>query len=253
VGAAVRTAQDFTHWQLAPDLVSDDEHRELCQVGYVEVQEGLYAQMLRCPVCSYRTELEKTRAAIERSGIGARYWGLEWDDLETPDPLPRLRDSCGRIGEIIAAGHSLVLTGGPGGGKTQCAVLAIKAAIRAGHTAHLDNLGRLSVEVRESYSGDGGLSEAGVVRHLSGVDLLVLDDLGAGETANAEVERRVLYLVLETRQNAAKPTIVTTNLTQGELARTVGARILNRLQPMATVEFRHGKNFRLNGQEEVLW
>lgn len=245
--------EQLRHWEADPTKVATEEHSRFCLDGYCYVEQDGNDAALTCPVCRNEKALAKAQAAIERSGIGVRYWGLEWRDLEQLDPLPRIETACGRIGEVVSAGHNLVLIGAPGCGKTQSAVMIIKAAIRAGYTAHLENLGRVSADIREGYSSRDAISEAGVIRQLSETDVLVLDDLGAGETANAEVERRVLYLVMEARQNAAKPTIVTTNLTLTELSKAVGVRIMNRLQPMASITFAHGKNFRLASQQGVLW
>lgn len=241
---------------MMPETVPEDRHSAECREGYLTVQDGRYEQLLPCPVCKQKTaedaEMMRVEQSIERSGIGKRYFALEWGDLELLDPLPRVKEGCDSIAQIIDAGHSLLLYGAPGGGKTVAAVLAVKSAIRAGRTARIENLGRLASEIRGGYNGVG-LSENEVVRELSGVDLLALDDIGAGETANAEVERRILYLIMEARQNAAKPTIVTTNLSQLELVGVVGARIMNRLQPLTALAFKHGKNFRLKNQSEALW
>lgn len=253
IDSYVMTHTELERWQKAPGGVSENDHNRYCMDGFCYIEQDTGDAATPCPICRYRKALIKTQNAIERSGIGVRYWGLEWTDLEPLEPLPRIQTACERITEIVERGQSLVLLGAPGCGKTQSAVLILKAAIRSGYSAHLENLGRVSADIRESYTTRELVSEAGVVRQLSEVDLLVLDDVGAGETANAEVERRVLYLVMEARQNAAKPTVMTTNLTLSELSKTVGVRIMNRLQPMASITFAHGRNFRLNNQQGLLW
>lgn len=252
----IRERSHYALWELSPETVSGDEHRG-CSGGYLTIQDGSYERLLACPVCAYHrgveAELQRVKLSIERSGIGARYLALEWDDLEMLEPLPRVRAGSEKIGEIIKAGHSLLLYGAPGSGKTAGAVLTVKAAIKAGHSARIENLGRLASEIRGGYNGGTGKQEIDVVRELSAVDLLVLDDIGAGETANAEVEKRVLYLVMEARQNGGKPTVITTNLSQNDLVNVVGVRIMNRLQPLTMLAFKHGKNFRLKNAEAGLW
>lgn len=243
----------FDPWRANPAEVDATEHRAYCYGGYVDVTQDGYDQILRCPVCEYERELQACERCIEVSGIGSRYFGLEWSDLDMVDPMPRIKAACERIGSVLDAGHNMLLTGEPGSGKTQAAVLCMKAAIRKGYSARLGNLGRLALDIRASYGREAGSStEAQVVRELSAVDLLVLDDMGAGETVSAEVERRVLYLVLEARQNAAKSSVLTTNLSPQKLQNTIGARIMNRLNPLAIVPFTHGKNYRLKTRE-VLW
>lgn len=198
-----------------------------------------------CPECEREKQLRRAEEQIGSSGIGPRYLGLEWADLELVDPLPRVKDACARIDTVIEAGESALFHGKPGTGKTQAAVLLVKATIRAGYTARVENLGRLGVNIRAGYDDRlKGPSEARVVDLLSRVDLLVFDDIGAGETSNAAIEQRILYLVTEARQNAVKPTVITTNLGTEAFAKNVGQRIVNRLMPLTTIAFSHGRNFR---------
>lgn len=224
--------------------------------GSFKVMDGSYDVRYLCPLCKTdrdRAELAaKVQKQVEASGIGPRYWDTTWDDLEIVKPLGDLRAASERITDIIRAGHSLILCGSPGTGKSQAAVLLIRAAIEAGHTATIVNIGRVGMEIRASYDEPGGITEAGETKRLAAVDLLVFDDLGAGEAGDAKIERRLLYFVAEARQNARRPTIVTSNLTATELRDFLGERVMNRLMPAEVMAFNHGRNFRLP-KEKTLW
>lgn len=235
--------------------VGEPENEHGCDGGfrYVTQDDGTIA-VEPCRECEAEKRLKRLEQEIRASGIGDRYFGVEWEDLELVEPMPRIRAACERIGEIIDAGESALLHGTPGTGKTQAAVLLVKAAIRAGYTARVENLGRLAMNVRAGYDDRTLPSEKSVVDELSTVSLLVLDDIGAGETDAATVEKRVLYLVTEARQNATLPTIVTTNLDGILLKKHIGQRILNRLSPLTTIGFTHGRNFRRRaGTESSAW
>ena len=127
-----------------------------------------------------------------------------------------------------------------------------KTAIRSGLNARVVNIGRLCVDVRRGYS-DQGLTESAALESLGTTDFLILDDLGAGETRNATLENRLLYLALEERQNRRLPTIITSNLEPDALVTKLGSRLLNRLQPLTVLEVNHGRNFRLPSGRDSLW
>lgn len=252
------TTEAFHEIQHTPELLTPEVHQQVCDHGHVwiydeqESARGYDPRVGMCPQCRNQARLRELQREIEASGIGERYFHTEWEDLELIDPMPRIKAATERITEVIESGENALLHGPPGGGKTQAAVLLVKAAIRAGHSARLDNLGRLGMDIRAGYDGDGA-SEAQTVNDLAAVGLLVLDDIGAGETGTAKVEQRILYLVTEARQNAQAPTVLTTNLTPQSLAATLGGRIVNRLQPLASIGFSHGRNFRKPTGQEGLW
>ncbi|CAM4160655.1 ATP-binding protein [Deinococcus marmoris] len=246
------TSADLDRWKTDPALLTDEQHARSCAAGMIEVEtEPGHSVAAPCPRCAAARREVTLRERLTAAGIAARYLDLEWAGLDTTlAPFPRLERATANIGEIITGNDSLVLTGPPGSGKTQVAVLAAKAALAVNFSALVVNLGRLALDVRESYQGSGaGITERAALELMIRPDLLVLDDLGAGETDTATVERRLLYLALEDRQNARKPCIVTTNLTAAELAKHLGARNLGRLQPLEIIQMDHGRNFRVSGEK----
>lgn len=239
--ALVLTEAEAATWEQEPGAITDEEHDKRCQRGYLYADTD--GTMTHCPVCAYRQLEADFRKRLENSGIGSRYLDVEWGDLKIIDPLPRIKASVTRIKELRASGANALLTGPPGTGKTQAAVLILKAAIRAGLTARIENLGSLGMDIRDGY-GAGDTTESGVVKSLSALDILALDDIGAGETGGAKIEQRILYMILEARQNNRRPVVLTTNLSAHELAAAVGQRIINRLAPLSIINFDHGRNFR---------
>jgi DNA replication protein DnaC len=161
------------------------------------------------------------------------------------DPFPLVKASCAQIADVIASGHNLLMAGPPGSGKTQSAAMLVNAAVRTRHSAVFTNLGRTAMEVRSSYDTPGGTTERDETQRLARTDLLILDDVGAGEAVEGKVERRLLYFVTEERQNQKRPTVITTNLSVTELRSLVGLRIINRLMPLEVLNFTHGRNFRI--------
>lgn len=232
--------------ELLRSLTPRDAHERYCAAGWIEqVSEDGYTAMLKCPYCATRAAETELRLAVEASGIGSRYLDTTWADLDLPDPLPALKAASERITEIITSGHNALLAGPPGTGKTQAATLLLKAAIAEGHTARLANIGHTAMTVRAGYDDHAaGDSEAAVVERLARPSLLVIDDIGAGEAGEGKLELRILYFVLEQRQNARRATLLTSNLTPQQVTAFLGTRITNRLMPLETFVFNHGRNFR---------
>ena len=199
----------------------------------------------RSPEYARALNADKARKELVNAGVGERYWHMHSSQLTPTDALKRVLTGIKRYHEI--KGHNLILSGGLGTGKTQAAILILKKALHEGDTALLQNLGLLAVTVRDGYSAafdQEKLTEHGAIARMATPDVLILDDLGAGETSNAAVEKRLLYLALEQRCNNKKTTIITSNLTLAELVAAYGKRIFNRLQPSTTITF-EGTNWRL--------
>lgn len=215
-----------------------------CSEGWLFDEHG---RAYRCPDCHAAAEAARVEHEIRVTGVGERYWTTTWDDMDLLEPMPQIKRASERISDILDAGDHLLLSGPPSSGKTQSAVLLIRAALEAKRSARLLNLGRAGMEIRAAYKTENGPTEDQVVAQASRPDLLVIDDLGAGETGNATLEQRILYLVLEERQNTRRSTVVTTNLEPQEVAKRLGQRLLGRLQPLTILQFRHGKNFRRPG------
>lgn len=208
-------------------------------------------EAFRCQACAYDEHRAALAEQLAAAGVGARYLNVLWEDLNLLPPLDRLERV--KVERVIETGHHAIFTGPPGSGKTQAAILLARDALEQGFTARVANLGAVAMQVRSGYGRDDGLREHEVVTALASVDLLVLDDVGAGEASGGQVEGRLLYQVLEARQNARRATVVTTNLDAKTLSETLGARVTNRLMPAKVYAFTHGRNFRAAPAEENPW
>lgn len=247
----------YLAWLNDPGLLNGALHAEHCQSGLIMIRgENDKIDSRACPHCEAQKREAELRRKLVASNIDGRYLDPTWEDLEQPAPLDRMAQACGRITQIINAGDNLMLySAETGSGKTQTAMLAAKAAIRAGRTAYVTNLARLALDVRDSYNDKSGttLTEGSALARLTSPDLLVIDDLGAGETESAAVERRLLYLALDHRQMHKQTTIVTSNLNPGELSKLLGSRLIARLQPLQIIHVDHGTNFRVSKGYKNLW
>lgn len=130
-------------------------------------------------------------------------------------------------------GASVVLRGGVGTGKTWIACGLVADALDRGYSAIYSTAKAYTGKVKETYRRDAKEAESDVLGRFSGVDLLVLDEIGRQfETQN---EHLYLFDLVNERYNKGKPTIFLTNLDGEEFKTFVGDAILDRLKEGGSV------------------
>ena len=181
--------------------------------------------------------LRKQREKLEYAGIYKRYQGVTVEAIEKRG-LPsseNIVNNWERVKEYIATldfqishGYGLILAGQYGTMKTTMAVAILRKWIDTDHNGLLvpmcsviDNLFTLRTTNREEW--------AKYEYRLRSTPLLILDDLGGEETDKSWVLAKVDSIITE-RYNKMLSTIITTNLTQAELAGTYSGRIMDRLR-----------------------
>lgn len=122
----------------------------------------------------------------------------------------------------------LVLSGHPGTGKTHLACAAMQDLFsRLNVRGQFWNVPDLIARYQATYDGDRATETAAEIDdQMAKVPLLVLDELGA-QRDSPDATLRV-FRIVDLRYREAKPTIVTTNKTPGELAE-MDQRLYSRL------------------------
>jgi DNA replication protein DnaC len=135
----------------------------------------------------------------------------------------------------------LFLTGATGTGKTHLATAWLVRRLPS--SLYVDDHGKIQAhglwwdtapeilgELRGTFGDRGAGSEQSVIWRLGGMELLVIDDLGAEQTT--DWTGQALYRLICRRINECRPTIVTSNLSLEELDRR-DPRLASRLGGMA--------------------
>ena len=132
--------------------------------------------------------------------------------------------------EFSPRSGNLLLSGDPGLGKTFLSASIARVVSDAGHSVVYDTAGHVfsRFEAQKFDRGDEGDEAADDVRRYLNCDLLILDDLGT-EMTTALVQS-ALYQIVNTRLATGRKTVISTNLSPGELGTRYGAAILSRVE-----------------------
>jgi DNA replication protein DnaC len=189
-----------------------------------------------------RRRIERARVSGLRGTLPKRYRGVSFDRPPVSDmahdPNPNTRatvrhvqDFCQSIDERLDSGDGAWLMGDVGTGKTSLAMVVSKTAMEAGRTVAVYSMPGLLARIRRTYDTDSG--EEGYLSffdRLTSVDLLHIDDLGAEKRTDWVLEQ--LYAIVDRRYSEERSMVVTTNLSDVDLAEQIGKRTVSRLIEM---------------------
>jgi DNA replication protein DnaC len=140
---------------------------------------------------------------------------------------------------VIEAGGILVLYGGHGTGKTRMAYeLARKAKLphatckRGGIDVELPLIYTTAVNLfmslRDTFRNDSEKSEKQTIKELSDAALLVIDEIQ--ERGETPFEDRKLTQIIDARYMDARPTILISNYSRQDFAKTLSPAVLDRIR-----------------------
>lgn len=144
---------------------------------------------------------------------------------------------------------SILLMGDHGTGKTWLGTAAFKHMLWHADTTNAiwAKFYEFIREVQSTYSAAAQNTVRYVLRKYQGTPILLLDDVG-NLTIEEQTEdrRRLLYEVLDKRNDKMLPTILTSNLSPSRFQEQFGERTLERVIEMAAMYRMEGRNYRKN-------
>jgi len=212
---------------------------------------------------------QRAAKLLHRAAIPARY---EHCSLDSYDPSFRGADRSLAAAALIARqfvdgypvtteGRGLLITGSIGVGKTHLAVGILHSLIlEKGVRGLFCDYRELLKEIQHSYNPQVATTEMEILQPVFEAEVLVLDELGAAKPTDWVWD--TVALVLNTRYNDKRTTIITTNYadlppgaTNGSngagranrdetLGDRIGERMRSRLAEMCVVVEMHGQDFR---------
>ena len=197
--------------------------------GCVEIE--LQAQAEQAQQDAAKRERERLESFIEQAAVPRRFIGRSFDNftVQTPEQqraLDAARGYADTFEKRMKAGHGLVLSGMPGTGKSHLAAAILQAVLPRHTGLYVTCMGVIRM-VRNTWRRDSQQSEKQVLDVLSGVDLLVIDEIGV--QYGTDGEQTILFEVLDLRYQNQLPTILLTNQDKDGFKAYVGERSFDRL------------------------
>ena len=131
--------------------------------------------------------------------------------------------------ERFKLGGGLVFCGKPGTGKNHLAC-AIANSVIENHQSdvYLTTVMRIIRKVKSTWGKDSDLTEEDAIKFYCSKSLLIIDELGV--QFGTESEKIILFEIINERYEQMRPTILISNLTEEELGKYIGDRIIDRMK-----------------------
>jgi DNA replication protein DnaC len=180
------------------------------------------------------TEGDRSERVFIRARIPERYRDCDFDSFRTDlydrgsaskwtDSIKQAKLLVERFAEeYMPAGaqtgleQGLLLMGPCGVGKTHLAFVALKRIVSRGHSGVFYDYRELLKKIQDSYNPESESTEMSVLDPVLKVDVLLLDDIGAGKSS--DWVRETVGHILNSRYNERRATIMTTNYLDKEMA-----------------------------------
>lgn len=208
---------------------------------WTEYSGRVAEKLSRCPLCiaselnTAQTNLRaiQTEMLIERANIPERFAGCSFENYQAVNKsaqnnLSILRDYANAWPQMLDAGTSLILTGRPGTGKNHLAVALAKSIIEQHQSSVLlTSVMRIIRAVRRTWEKVSENSEEDVIALYTGMDLLIIDEVGI--QYGSESEMIILFDILNTRYERMLPTVLISNLALPQISQVIGDRLTDRM------------------------
>lgn len=137
--------------------------------------------------------------------------------------------------------ENIMMSGNTGLGKTHLSLAVADRVIRKGFTVIYDSAVNIFYRIeRERYNYE---KSEDMLDAVIDADLLIIDDLGT--EPETKFCNSMMFNIIDTRINRHRPTIISTNLSIGEIAKRYNARTGSRLSTMYTQLQFSGEDVRL--------
>lgn len=165
-------------------------------------------------------------------------WAVGGDD-ETRARIAKIINFAKHYAANYRKGNAnILLTGNTGTGKTKLACLIANEIVRQRYYAQMTVAFKSSAQIQQETKATWGYAstdtDAAYLERLSRSTVLVIDDVGIGDTGysdkSSDKDRERLSVVLNRRYELRLPTIITTNMTDKEFYDHMGHRASDRLR-----------------------
>ncbi|MDK9583354.1 DNA replication protein DnaC [Lelliottia wanjuensis] len=144
---------------------------------------------------------------------------------------------------------SFIFTGKPGTGKNHLAAAICNALLLQGKSVLIITVADIMSAMKDTFNNKN-MSEEQLLKDLSNVDLLVIDEIGV--QTESKYEKVIINQIVDRRSSSKRPTGMLTNYTLQEMTQLLGERVMDRMRLGASlwVNFNWGSyRDRVTGKE----
>lgn len=187
---------------------------------------------------------EKISKLLHDSGLGQKFLHRTFETFKINERNEdAFRTAKQFANEFKAQKKGLLFSGTVGSGKTHLAASIANQLISELHSVIFGNITDIITRIYDTYSAESDIRTGQIIKALTSVDLLVLDDLGKeGDSRNINT---VLYQIINARYEHELKVIITTNLTSSELSSKIGNATVSRITEMTTPVILNDKDWRI--------
>ncbi|WP_084145914.1 ATP-binding protein [Anaerovorax odorimutans] len=222
---------------ITSSLIEKRDKKEITQNEFKETYEKLRKERDKEELLEMEIEwkAERLKRLLKNSDLGSRFQTRTFKNFKTDKHNESIYEKCFQFAkhfeEIKTTGKGLLFIGNVGTGKTHLAAAIANYIIKEYILlVKFGSVTSLLNEIKNTYESSSEETELQVIKELSNVDLLVIDDLGKEKAS--EWSNSVIYTIINNRYEGYKPLIVTTNLKIEELEKKLGEAVVSRLIEM---------------------
>ncbi|WP_170935948.1 ATP-binding protein [Pandoraea sp. PE-S2R-1] len=226
------------------------ERAALCDVHGEYVARCFIGKVwLGCPACSTeREERESAEAEAKARADRLRAWQRKIGDSGIPErfhdrrlstyrvdvagqrtALEFAEDYAANFDEVLRTGRCAIFIGKRGTGKTHLAAgIGLHIMERDNRSVYFTTVLRAIRGVKDTWTRGSTVSESQAIAALVFPDLLILDEVGV--QFGSEVEKTILFDIMNERYEKRHPTILLSNLPPKEVEQYLGERVYDRLR-----------------------
>lgn len=172
------------------------------------------------------------QAALRSAGIPKEFAEATiWNWQHGMDQQLRIwewvKDYANQYKLALDTGRSMVFVGGPGCGKTHLAIGVLRHFIEMGGTGRYVTVMTMLGRIKDTYNKHADETESKVIAHFTGVDMLVIDEVGRSLDSNYEVAQ--FFRILDARKQELKPTVLISNMPMKALREFLTESVVDRL------------------------